>query len=87
MVSTFVWQPNNAYDEDENGEKRMVFTDPKWQGPICIDNMAEGSPLGDQFATRALALINDFHTINIVNTIGSYLKAEPNEYRIDNDLR
>ena len=85
MVSTYVWQPNHAYDEDLEEEKRMIFTEPKWQGPICIDNMAEGSPLGDQFATRALALINDFHTINIVNTIRSYLKAEPNEYRSDND--
>lgn len=88
MVSTFVWQPNIDYDEDEEGNKFKIFTEPKWQGPICIDNMAEGSPLGDQFATRALALINDFHTINIVNTIKVYLKAGPNEYRIDNnDLR
>tara|TARA_A200000159_G_scaffold164803_1_gene196414 strand:+ start:10514 stop:11665 length:1152 start_codon:yes stop_codon:yes gene_type:complete len=88
MVSTFVWQPNIGYDEDEEGNKVKIFTEPKWQGPICIDNMAEGSPLGDQFATRALALINDFHTIKIVNTIKVYLKAGPNEYRIDNnDLR
>ena len=70
MVSTFVWQP----DTDGNG---------KWRGPICIDNMAEGSPLGDQFATRALALLNDTHTIKIVNTIKTYLVSEPNKYRND----
>lgn len=70
MVSTFVWQP----DTDGNA---------KWRGPICIDNMAEGSPLGDQFATRALALLNDTHTIKIVNTIKTYLVSEPNKYRND----
>lgn len=89
MVSTFVWQPveNITYDEEGvmNGK---ILSEPDWRGPICIDNMADGSPLGDQFATRALALLNDFHTIKIVNTIKSYLKAEPNEYRNDgNDLR
>ena len=89
MVSTFVYQPTveNEYDEDGViiGTKA---TEPSWRGPICIDNMADGSPLGDQFATRALALLNDFHTIKIVNTIKGYLKADPNEYRIDrNDLR
>lgn len=86
MVSTFVWQPRKESITDENGKvigSEMV--EPQWRGPICIDNMAEGSPLGDQFATRALALLNDFHTIKIVNTIRSYLAAEPNEYRVDND--
>ena len=47
--------------------------------------MAEGSPLGDQFAARALALLNDSFTIKIVNTIKSYISAEPNEYRVDFD--
>ena len=54
-----------------------------WQGPICIDNMAPDSPLGDQFAARALALLNDRFTITIVNTIKRYLLANPNEYRVD----
>lgn len=49
--------------------------------------MADGSPIGDQFATRALALLNDSHTIKIVNTIKAYITAEPNEYRVDeNDM-
>lgn len=79
MVSTYVWQPVKG---------GSAAGEVKWKGPICIDNMADGSPLGDQFATRALALLNDFHTIKIVNTIRSYLSAEPNKYRIDNnDLR
>jgi len=50
--------------------------------------MSEGAPLGDQFAGRALALLNDSFTIKIVNTIKSYLTAEENEYRVDeNDMR
>lgn len=93
MVSTFIWQPvkNREYDiNEETGEATSVsvLSEPKWRGPICIDNMSEGSPLGDQFAGRALALLNDSMTIKIVNTIKSYIAAEPNEYRVDNnDLR
>ena len=56
-----------------------------WRGPICIDNMAGGSPLGDQFAGRALALLNDSFTITIVNTIKRYLVANPNENRVELD--
>lgn len=86
MVSTFVWQPNLERVRDEEGNViDNTLTSPDWRGPICIDNMAEGSPLGDQFATRALALLNDSHTIKIVSTIKSYLKADANKYRIDND--
>jgi hypothetical protein len=75
MVSTYVYQPTKN-DEEEDIEL-------SWKGPICIDNMADGSPLGDQFATRALALLNDSFTITIVSTIKGYLSANPNEYRVD----
>tara|TARA_R100001015_G_C4631042_1_gene193218 strand:- start:905 stop:2062 length:1158 start_codon:yes stop_codon:yes gene_type:complete len=91
MVSTYVWQPvveaiKSKDDLNEIIDKKL--SEPDWRGPICIDNMADGSPLGDQFAARALALLNDSFTITIVNTIKRYLAAEPNEYRIDNnDLR
>jgi len=86
MVSTYVWQPIfEEFKDEESGKTKKVVSSPNWRGPICIDNMAEGSPLGDQFATRALALLNDFHTIKIVNTIRRYLTAQPNEYRVDND--
>jgi len=92
MVSTYIWQPvlSTVQTKDEEGNvlsEEKVFSEPKWRGAICIDNMAEGSPVGDQFATRALALLNDSHTIKIVNTIRSYITAEPNEYRVDiNDM-
>jgi hypothetical protein len=75
MVSTYVWQPNSK-DTTEKWD---------WKGPICIDNMAGNSPVGDQFATRALALLNDYFTITIVNTISNYLIAKPNTNRVDFD--
>ena len=92
MVSTFIWQPIHETSITTNEEGEEIRTKqtgaPKWKGPICIDNMSEGSPLGDQFAGRALALLNDSMTIKIVNTIKSYITAEPNEYRVENnDLR
>jgi len=88
MVSTYVWQPikeKQAVGLDENEETiyEYIHSEPKWQGPICIDNMAKGSSLGDQFAARALALLNDRFTITIVNTIKRYLIGNTNEYRID----
>lgn len=67
MVSTYVRQPK--------GEDTTWC----WTGPICIDNMAKGSSLGDQFATRALAVMNDNMTVARVNTIKGYLKTKPNK--------
>ena len=79
QVSTYVWQP--TFDENEN------LTGLAWKGPICIDNMAEGSPLGDQFASRALALLNDNLTTTMIHTIRRYINADPNKYRVDeNDM-
>tara|TARA_R100001224_G_scaffold100140_2_gene71142 strand:- start:1287 stop:2423 length:1137 start_codon:yes stop_codon:yes gene_type:complete len=75
MVSTYVWQPISKNDLD----------DMDWRGPICIDNMAKGSSLGDQFAARALALLNDSFTIQIVSTIRRYLVGNKNENRFDFD--
>ena len=78
MVSTYIWQPKTLTSEDGT-----TYSEPLWKGPICIDNMAKGSPIGDQFAGRALALLNDSFTIKIVNTIKSYITTEPNKYRND----
>tara|TARA_R110001632_G_scaffold4863_2_gene20018 strand:- start:14956 stop:16131 length:1176 start_codon:yes stop_codon:yes gene_type:complete len=88
MVSTYVWQPIGektpiGVDEDNDTIYETVMSKPEWRGPICIDNMAGGSSLGDQFAARALALLNDRFTITIVNTIRRYLVGNANEYRVD----
>ena len=68
---------------DENGD--TIFGECDWNGPICIDNLAPDSPLGDQYAARALALINDNITIGIVNTIKRYITDGDNENRVDDD--
>ena len=43
------------------------------RGPICIDNMHKNSSLGDQYASRALALLNDNVTIKLIYTIDRYI--------------
>ena len=75
MVSTFVRQ--KTIEEDHEG--KAIGEKWFWSGPICIDNMARGSSLGDQFATRAFALLNDNMTVARVNTIKGYLKYKPNK--------
>jgi len=74
QVSTYVYQPSRVNVDDPSS---------KWQGPICIDNMARGSSLGDQFATRALAFLNDFAVLKAVSTINTYIVSNPNENRAD----
>ena len=91
-VSTWVWQTVTEIEIITNEEGITqdieVQSTPDWQGPICIDNMTKGSSLGDQFAARALALLNDRFTITIVNTINRYLNSKPNINRVDvNGLR
>lgn len=81
MVSTYVLMPIPERRED----KPLPYDKCqwRWKGPICIDNMSKGSSLGDQFATRALALLNDTHTIKIVNTISRYILTPENTNRKD----
>jgi hypothetical protein len=74
MVSTYVFQPMQSKGLPDVWD---------WKGPICIDNMSKGSSLGDQFAGRAMALLNDNMTIQIVNTIKRYITSPPNTNRID----
>ena len=83
-VSTFILQPNMELDENDK-PKPIDLCNWVWKGPICIDNMSRGSSLGDQFAARAMALLNDNMTIQIVNTIKRYIVSEPNKNRKDFD--
>jgi len=69
-VSTFVYQ---ADKEDSKGHRAISFESGNLKGPICIDNMTKNSSVGDQFAARAFALLNDKFTIEIVSTIKHYL--------------
>ena len=47
--------------------------EPVFKGPICIDNIHSNSSLGDQFASRALALLNDKLTVKLIYTIDRYI--------------
>ena len=68
MVGTYVFSSGKHGSlEFQHGELR---------GPICIDNMTTNSTLGDQFATRAIAMMNDTITIQRVNTIRRYIPEE-----------
>ena len=84
-VKTYVWQPTryDVTDEDGNPTGAFKFENPNWKGSICIDNLGASTPIGDQFASRALSLLNDSHTMKIVNTIKTYIVDSENEYRIE----
>ena len=56
--------PSKYFDEEET---EYIF-----MGPICIDNQQNDVSLGDQYAARALALLNDKHTLELVSTLRSY---------------
>jgi hypothetical protein len=58
-VSTYVW----VEGEDKG----------RWAGPICVDNLDNKSPTGDQFVTRAMGLLNDNMLVSRVSTIKGYL--------------
>jgi hypothetical protein len=73
-VSTFLF----SRDEDKRGRP---FGDgclyPK--GGICIDNVSTTSSVGDQFAARAFALLNDNMTLQLVSTIRPYVYDKSKE--------
>ena len=73
-VSTFVFKKING---------PVNFFDGELAGPICIDNMTKNSSVGDQFAARAFALLNDSLTVNLVSTIKHYLNDEHYENQIE----
>ena len=62
-VSTFVYV---CESDGSNGT---------WQGPICVDNLDNKSPTGDQFVTRALGLLNDNLLVERVSTIKGRLNS------------
>ena len=77
-VNTYVLgveKVNDYCSEDTDNTvivKEMLQT--SWRGPICIDNMTSGSSLGDQFASRIFAVMNDSMTVSRVSTLSHYIK-------------
>jgi len=77
-VKTYVYIDNKYIEEskDSNGYRRSggaKFIYGQLRGPICIDNIHTNSSVGDQYAARGLALLNDTITMKLVNTISRYL--------------
>ena len=69
MVNTYVYRVDEGTDLDGQTSIQNGYQ----IGPICIDNVSNNSPLGDQFATRAIALMNDVITVLRVNTVRNYV--------------
>ena len=62
--------------------------EPYWAGPICIDNLSSGASVGDQFAARAFACMNDTMLVKLVSTVRRYIQeheAEQDNIRLDWD--
>ena len=80
---------DNQFKSEIQAVSTFVYYDGKLKGPICIDNMTKNSSVGDQFAARAFALLNDELTVKIVSTINHYLTdghySGQTEHRIDLD--
>jgi len=69
-------------------ENKSPFQHGYLDGPICIDNLNDNSSVGDQFATRAIALMNDNIIVKRVSTIDRRireLEIGQTEERIDFD--
>ena len=75
----FVSHESTAKELEEEGMRKPytpnknVFYNGTLRGPICIDNIHDNSSVGDQYAARALALLNDEVTLKLVYTIAKYL--------------
>ena len=76
-VKTYVFIHEQFLPKKENYTNN--FLNGTLQGPICIDNIHDNSSVGDQYAARALALLNDKTTVKLVNTIGRYIPKEITE--------
>ena len=76
LGSDYVESHSSHPEEDSfiNGVTVTNYIESFWKGPICIDNMSRGSSLGDQFASRIFAVMNDNMTIARVSTLKSYLQ-------------
>ena len=69
---------NNVWFDKSNKNKYLLL------GPICIDQAHTGISIGDQFAARSMALLNDVHSFEQVSTLRGYAKMKPVD-RIDWD--
>ena len=57
-----------------NKLKSAEKTNLQLRGPICIDNMMSGASKGDQYAARAMAVMNDHVLGTYVSTVRAHLE-------------
>jgi hypothetical protein len=91
-VSTFILREgdsNSRGSRNWNSQMEAVETDAElhWSGPICIDNMQSGASVGDQFASRAFACMNDKMTVQMVSTLRGYFTDEMRENPTEHKVR
>ena len=72
-VSTYMLQKESGSDELLTLNKLSVGEEVGLIGPICIDNMMSGAAKGDQYAARAMAVMNDNVLGSYVSTVRNYL--------------
>jgi len=91
-VSTYVLTSKTIGDNDimVNLDNVINNTDKQayWAGPICIDNLSSGASVGDQFAARAFACMNDTMLVKLVSTVRRYIQnheAGQEDLRLDWD--
>lgn len=70
-VATYIYKTGDAIPAGA-----IKYQEGWLSGPICIDNATYGSSVGDQFAVRAIALMNDVITMQRVSTIRRYLDTD-----------
>lgn len=78
-ISTFNYRErnrNNLYYDEETGEAFLLT------GSICIDQRNSDVSLGDQFASRAMAMLNDTASFERVSTMRTY-KSRKIAKRVD----
>ena len=77
-VKTYVF----IHEDYFTGEMQSVkheFLSGQLRGPICIDNIHDNSSVGDQYAARALALLNDNITLDLIYTCLLYTSDAADE--------
>ena len=80
-VHTYCLITEERITVNEDGERNIVKIT-GWNGPICINTGGKNPSLGDQFAGRALLLMNDSMASQRVSTIGDYLIDQTDRIRI-----
>ena len=72
-VSTYMLQKEAGNQNLVELNELNVGEDVGLIGPICIDNMMSGAAKGDQYAARAMAVMNDNVLGSYVSTVRMYL--------------